>query len=195
MHWLKAADYKTMPWKNGGGETREIALASGRDGGFGWRLSMATIAQSGPFSTFVGIDRTIALVKGDGVALDVEGEEVILDKNSDVYAFDGGAAVSARCLGGVTTDLNMMTRRGDFRHVMQRFYVREKAQLANKADQTFVVFADAAVVDTDDEKLPVEAGDTLILLEERKIRVTIKRKPVTLFTIALWKEQVIPMPV
>lgn len=188
MHWLKAAGYKTMPWKNGGGETREIAYVGGRDGGFGWRLSMATIAQSGPFSSFTDIDRSIVLVQGDGVVLDVEGKEVVLDKNAGVYTFDGGAAVSARCLGGVTTDLNMMTRRGDFRHLMQRLCVNEKTQLANTADQTFVVFADAAVVHTGDEKLSVEAGDTLILLEDKKIEVTMVGKPVTLFTIALWKE-------
>ncbi|AQS41974.1 MAG: Histidine uptake and utilization protein [Candidatus Tokpelaia hoelldobleri] len=188
MQWLKAAGYKTMPWKNGGGETREIACAQGRDGGFGWRLSMATIAQSGPFSSFTDIDRSIALVKGDGVALDVEGKEVVLDKDAGVYAFDGGAAVSARCLGGVTTDLNMMTRRGDFRHLMQRLCVNGETQLANTADQTFVVFADAAIAHTGNEELAVGAGDTLILLEDQKIWVTMAQKPVTLFMIALWKE-------
>ncbi|MBM7325185.1 HutD family protein, partial [Agrobacterium sp. S2] len=49
-----------MPWKNGGGVTTEIivhpAKASMAD--FDWRISMANVAQDGPFSIFPGVDRT-----------------------------------------------------------------------------------------------------------------------------------------
>lgn len=59
------------PWKNGGGETREIAAfppGAGFDD-FDWRLSIATIAEDGAFSAFPGIDRTLILLSGNGVAL------------------------------------------------------------------------------------------------------------------------------
>ena len=49
------------PWKNGGGTTQEIAgwpAGAGLDA-FGWRVSIACIAASGPFSVFAGIDRSI----------------------------------------------------------------------------------------------------------------------------------------
>jgi environmental stress-induced protein Ves len=60
-----------MPWKNGGGVTREIVCqppGAGMDS-FDWRVSIAHIASDGPFSAFPGIDRVITLLKGGGVHL------------------------------------------------------------------------------------------------------------------------------
>ena len=49
------------PWKNGGGCTTEIAIAppGASLDAFEWRISLATIAASGPFSAFPGVDRTL----------------------------------------------------------------------------------------------------------------------------------------
>jgi environmental stress-induced protein Ves len=64
-----------MPWKNGGDETTEVA--AGPPGAsletFDWRISMAHIAQSGPFSLFPGVDRTLAVLSGVGIRLSVAG--------------------------------------------------------------------------------------------------------------------------
>ncbi len=47
---LRAADYPRMPWKNGGGSTEEITRDAGTGlDGFGWRLSIADIGESGGF--------------------------------------------------------------------------------------------------------------------------------------------------
>lgn len=56
MKSLHARDYKRMPWKNGGGETVEIAIfpADASVETFEWRISMATVANDGPFSIFPG---------------------------------------------------------------------------------------------------------------------------------------------
>jgi len=61
MKILRSADHKRMPWKNGGGETVEIAISPQGAGlaDFDWRVSMATVASDGPFSVFPGIDRTL----------------------------------------------------------------------------------------------------------------------------------------
>ena len=50
-----------MPWKNGGGETAEIAVSppGAALDDFDWRLSMARVETDGPFSAFPGIDRTL----------------------------------------------------------------------------------------------------------------------------------------
>jgi len=104
-----------MPWKNGGGSTREIVChpeGTGMDG-FDWRVSIATIAQSGPFSRFDGVDRTIMLLAGDGVALtSAQGLDHRLDQLHTPFAFPGDVAVEGTLLGGASTDLNLMTRRG-----------------------------------------------------------------------------------
>lgn len=41
------------PWKNGGGETREIICVPAPDAPFLWRASIATLQADGPFSPFV----------------------------------------------------------------------------------------------------------------------------------------------
>jgi environmental stress-induced protein Ves len=65
MKILRASTHKAMPWKNGGGETAEIAVfpegASMQD--FGWRVSMAKVTENGPFSLFPDIDRTLSILE------------------------------------------------------------------------------------------------------------------------------------
>ena len=104
------------PWKNGGGTTQEIASwpqGAGLDS-FGWRVSIATIAASGPFSVFAGVDRSITLLEGDGVRLFThEGRiEHRLDTALQPFAFSGDEAIDCTLLGGPSNDFNVMTRRG-----------------------------------------------------------------------------------
>lgn len=53
---LLAANHRRMPWKNGRGETTEIAVWPEGAGlqDFGWRLSMAGVSEHGAFSAFPG---------------------------------------------------------------------------------------------------------------------------------------------
>lgn len=126
MRILRAGDHKRMPWKNGKGETVEIAVfppdASIND--FDWRISMATVAEDGPFSIFPGIDRTLAILNGNGMVLDVEGRSsVLLTTASDPLAFPADIPVAARLEDGTITDLNVMTRRDGFSHTLIRIDV------------------------------------------------------------------------
>jgi environmental stress-induced protein Ves len=109
-----------VAWKNGGGTTREIICRPAGAGldDFDWRVSIATIAADGAFSAFPGIDRTIALLCGDGVHLQsIDGSAIDhrLDTFFQPFAFDGGRALRATLLGGESTDFNVMTRRSRFR--------------------------------------------------------------------------------
>ena len=124
MKIVRAADYRATPWKNGGGETTEIAVSPGSASldDFDWRISMARVASDGPFSEFVGIDRSLAVTTGSGLALTIgDAADVVLDGASEPVRFAGGTPTSARLLAGPITDLNVMTRRGRFDHRLQRF--------------------------------------------------------------------------
>ncbi len=70
MRMIRSSDYRRMPWKNGGGETVEIAIAPAGASldAFDWRISMACVASSGPFSRLPGIDRTLAVLAGPASA-------------------------------------------------------------------------------------------------------------------------------
>ena len=123
MRIIRARDCRSMPWKNGGGTTTEIAAfpegASLSD--FDWRISMAHVGQDGPFSAFPGIDRTLSVLTGKGITLAFgDGEAVTLDRASPPYPFAADRAVDGRLVAGPIDDLNVMTRRGRWRHEVTR---------------------------------------------------------------------------
>ncbi|ALS59185.3 hypothetical protein AT302_04855 [Pandoraea norimbergensis] len=113
-----------MPWKNGLGVTTELAVAhrTGEDG-FDWRISTATVATAGPFSVFAGIDRSLAIVRGGSLTLNVEGrDDVTLTTQTSPYAFGGELAVSSTPMlenaGVPIDDFNVMTRRSEWQHTL-----------------------------------------------------------------------------
>src|SRR5665647_2813187 len=62
---VRFAELPVIPWRNGGGVTREVVASGGSDPqDFDWRISIADVSQSGPFSAFPGVDRVITLVEG-----------------------------------------------------------------------------------------------------------------------------------
>ena len=116
MHFFDLAKIPPSPWKNGGGSTRELACwppGAGMDS-FTWRVSVATIAASGPFSAFANVDRQIMLLDGDGVHL--HSADGVLDhalvERWKPFAFSGDVAVDCTLQGGTSTDFNLMLRRG-----------------------------------------------------------------------------------
>jgi environmental stress-induced protein Ves len=106
---LRAIDYPRMPWKNGGGSTEEITRDGGADlDGFGWRLSIADIGESGGFSTFAGYERVITVLQGDGMTLSVDGQSTRALLPLDPFAFSGESQVSCTLLGGPIRDFNLI---------------------------------------------------------------------------------------
>ncbi|MCY1293577.1 Protein Ves [compost metagenome] len=106
---LRAADYPRMPWKNGAGSTQEIARDAG-DGldGFGWRLSIADVGESGGFSAFTGYQRVITVLEGAGMRLEVDGKPSRDLRALDAFAFDGGSAVHCDLIDGAIRDFNLI---------------------------------------------------------------------------------------
>jgi hypothetical protein len=109
MKVLRAKDYPRMPWKNGGGSTEEITRDTGTGlDGFGWRLSIADIGESGGFSTFAGYERIITVLQGDGMTLSVDGQITRPLLPLDPFAFSGESHVSCTLLGGAIRDFNLI---------------------------------------------------------------------------------------
>lgn len=126
--------FRRMPWKNGKGETAEIAIAPAGAGisDFLWRISMATVAEDGPFSLFPGTDRTLAVLDGAGIRLAIDGaEEFALTAQDSPISFPADVATTARLIGGPIHDLNVMTRRDSFRHAMRLVRAPERIDAAS----------------------------------------------------------------
>lgn len=117
---LGPGDYREMPWKNGGGSTTELLIeppGATLAGGFLWRLSMAAVADSGPFSCFPGLDRTLLLLEGQGLELDHGPHgRASLPGPLEPVSFAGDWTTWGRLLAGPCRDFNVMTQRARVRH-------------------------------------------------------------------------------
>lgn len=139
------ASLSALPWKNGGGSTTTIAvgpLGAGFED-FDWRVSLATISEDGPFSRFPGVDRTLALVDGAGMTLDIDGSErVNISASGPVLAFDGESRVLVKLHGGATLDFNAMTRSERCYHQFGRRRVVGTSKFVARADLTVLFLAE-----------------------------------------------------
>lgn len=175
MKLLRAATHKRMPWKNGGGETVEIAVfpASAGLGDFDWRVSMATVAMDGPFSMFEQIDRTLTILTGEGMALTIDGQPPVhLDPSSEPLAFAADVPVNATLIDGPITDLNVMTRRGRYVHNVERMTVEHTLTLPSPALPHILLIRDNG--------LTVISEGHSIVLEPQDAVLPEGGKPVTL---------------
>jgi environmental stress-induced protein Ves len=167
---IQYASLRPAPWKNGGGSTTEIAVAPPGAGfdSFDWRISLATISQSGPFSAFPGIDRSLALVAGDGVLLDFGNERFVLSPSEPLIEFPGEATVEATITGGSTTDFNVMTRRGHCRHRLERRVVRGVEELKRRSGTTLVFLADgeSATLRSATQRIALVRYDAVVLEDD-----------------------------
>ncbi len=110
---VRRAAFRTVPWKNGGGVTHEAVRVPAAGDSFRWRLSVAEVATSGPFSDFSGYRRSMVLLQGQGLRLRfVDGSEALLREPGDLVEFDGGRGVAGELLAGPCTDLNLIVAQG-----------------------------------------------------------------------------------
>lgn len=109
-----------VPWRNGGGVTRQVLsgklagngfLEPASGDGWDWRISIAEVDSGGDFSAFDGMARILTVIEGEGLALTIDGLERWLPRYT-ALGFDGGSATSAKLPAGPIRDLNLMTRTG-----------------------------------------------------------------------------------
>ncbi|MBA7846820.1 HutD family protein [Klebsiella sp. RHBSTW-00484] len=98
------------PWKNGGGETREIVSLPSPDAPFIWRASIATLSNDGPFSLFPEVDRVITLLEGQPLWLHGDNIAQRLELWQP-WAFAGEWPLVSEGISGRGLDFNIMTQR------------------------------------------------------------------------------------
>jgi len=163
---LRAADYRRVRWKNGGGWTTELAAVAGAgDGDFEWRISIAEIDSNGAFSSFPGCDRYIALLDGPGMELQFDADEPVrLDQRLRFVRFAGEAKAFGRLLGGAVRDFNVIVRRDAVRaEVLHRPLVGPMVFLPEAETTWFVYLAAGQAALKDVAGMQIEAGESLLL--------------------------------
>lgn len=136
---LPAGGHRRMRWKNGLGWTSELAREPAEEREeFGWRVSVAEVDADCEFSEFVGVDRSILVVSGVGMALDVGEGPVLVTLDGPALAFVGEGGGMCRLLAGPIRDFNVMTRRGVYAHSLARVHVDGEARVACGGGETLV---------------------------------------------------------
>jgi uncharacterized protein len=160
MHQVQLRDVAPQAWRNGGGSTRELLAWPPTTNPHDWqlRVSVATIAHSGAFSSFADITRWFVVLQGPGVRLDLPSGPRALVCGDAPLQFDGEAAPHCHLLDGPTLDLNFMARRGAGSSRMQA--APAGSDLADPFAWRALYAADAATLDVDGVAQPL-AADTL----------------------------------
>lgn len=191
---LDLATARVMPWKNGGGETLELAIAPTGAGleDFAWRISSARVGAAGPFSTFAGVDRSLALLSGAGLRLQ-RGDGWIeeLHAGGAVAAFAGEEAITAELVDGAVGDLNLMTRRGAWRHRLVPLPLHGQQEVENDAEVMLLWCQAGAAVEcrlADGEMRSLEIGQGLLLESLPSPLVLHAQQPALLYLAWLWRE-------
>lgn len=104
------AEYRVMPWANGRGQTTELLREDG-PAGLTLRLSIAVVAEDGPFSILPGVNRNLTVISGPGFYLRGEGVTLHAAPLAPV-AFAGDVAIAATGVSGPSEDFNVMTAQG-----------------------------------------------------------------------------------
>ena len=98
------------PWKNGRGVTRNLFDDATDAGVWTWRVSIAEITGTQPYSPYPGVRRGQVALGPGAVDLRIDGRDLVLDPEG-IVVFDGEAEVTASPREAGFLDLNVMTRR------------------------------------------------------------------------------------
>lgn len=177
MQVLMRRELVDMPWKNGGGITRQIARGMGAETD-AWTISRADVARDGQFSDFSGMMRVLTVVSGGTMMLDTPAGSLKAAPWLPIR-FDGAWQVHSRLMDGPLTDLNLMfdpercegeviPRQGPLQQYISRpangilaFHVLSGLPMINGArtaigDSAFLEEADAEIrLDEDDALLEI----------------------------------------
>jgi len=128
---LEKENLKTVPWKNGLGLTSEIAIfpkaADFHDGDFEWRVSCAQVSAPNRFSQFIGYDRALTIVRGDGLILN--GENLL---PRAVQYFSGSDKVDCQMIGSPVLDLGIIYKKGEYTVELQHDFHRTLNRAGHK---------------------------------------------------------------
>jgi uncharacterized protein len=155
---IRKSSFTATPWKNGGGITHEAIRVPASGDPFRWRVSMADIDASGPFSEFAEYNRKMVLLRGAGIDLRfADGTHKSLRKVGELVEFDGALAAHCELLNGPCVDLNLMVLKSDGVAVRVERFIESLAVSASRNETTLIFAIDRRC------KLDITAGKSVTL--------------------------------
>jgi hypothetical protein len=131
----------STPWKNGLGLTRQLVIhpQHATAESFEWRVSIAQLTGTAPFSRFADITRCLAVLEGVLTLQWQGGTEQRLTAQSPPRQFAGDAVVSGGVEGGPVLDLNLMWQPSRWQAAMTRLTAQAGARQLEQLEGAFMV--------------------------------------------------------
>ena len=171
---LTPAQYRRMPWKNGGGVATDVATDEAT-GGEVWRFGRTAIPVPGPFSDYTGYDRVQVLIGGRGLVLDGPDGEIDLRAPFKPVRYRGELPLVSRLEAGPVEVVNLIGLRAQATVDMQVLDAGKSLRLGTGLHFAYAP-TDAATIDTHD--LPADhclrieaAGPTMIACGSGRVLV------------------------
>lgn len=175
---LKTDSYKIMPWKNGLGKTIEILIdpsTSNTNDPFNWRISVATIAASGPFSQFGDYNRVIVPIRGGGISLSHHVQNAPKASSAKTlepltpYYFDGAHATHCELQAGPAQDFNVIVGKkwGKATVTCREAASSEPISIASQADTVILYCVDnPLLIGLPNKEVSLDSEETLVLRKQ-----------------------------
>jgi environmental stress-induced protein Ves len=163
---IRKSSFTAALWKNGGGVTHEAIRVPATGDSFRWRVSVAHIDASGPFSDFVAYNRKMVLLRGSGLALKFAGgEQKVLRHIGEMAEFDGAVPTYCELLSGPCVDLNLMVLKSARAEARVERFANELAVQASPLASTLIFgIEDPLLLKSDTEETQrLEPGDLAVL--------------------------------
>lgn len=167
--------YRSAPWRNGLGVSREVARDEGADGGAHWLVSLTTIMRDCPFSDYRGYDRVLTALAG-GVELTVGDAPPAALEKLRPFAFAGDERVDCRLAGGPAEVINAMVAR-DWGAQTVTLFRGPASRFAIAAPSAVLHALDAATVTIAGEAFALAAGDSLRIEDMMGAETSIAASP------------------
>ena len=165
MQVLSESDFRTVPWKNGGGVTIDLLMrpADATHETFDLRLARAPITSEGPFSSYPGIDRIITLIRGQRLDLDFGGKTLSLTPFAPAL-FDSTLAPRSRLPDGPVEVINVMTRRSVWTSSVEVLRGAQRRSVAARpGDIQLVYVLDGRIRACNGTPVTVSGGQALVI--------------------------------
>lgn len=187
---LSRSDYKIMPWKNGAGSTTELFIYPSDatvQSGFDWRISLAQVPASGPFSSFQDHQRTIMLLSGEPMRLvhKNHGEHKLMP--FEPYDFHGSWETSGILTGGPVEDFNVMLRDGRGRCEVKVCRSQEKRLFQlGKSDFRWVwVWSGSARLGCSDQEYSLSERESILLEDGMESSLDLGSNDTVIITVSI----------
>ena len=172
MEKITFKDLAETPWKNGQGTTRQIAIhpANADISNFHWRISAATVNTVGPFSNFDNVTRSLALLTGDKITLNIQGQTVELHRDGQPVTFSGTVPTEMTDCPAPALDFGVMTNNNFAKHSLVHADFNDGQTYQRKSSTTLILALKPCQLD----KNSLDTFDAILLSESDPNCVTIQ---------------------